>query len=179
MKNKVINIAVRIGILISFLAIGFYAGIMFYEVNAEPKVVIETIQLPAPEPEIIVNEIVKEVRVEVPVIKEVEVYQPLKHFESLESLITWLSFDDTNTHITLTVHSDGNLDFNTACEQFALQLQERALEQGYIINLQGIGTFTDGVLIGRGHMVNSTIIGNDVYFIEPQTDEVWVGARLE
>ena len=43
---------------------------------------------------------------------------------------------------------------------------------------QSGGLTTEEVIRGP-HAINSTIIGNDIYFIDPQTDDYWVAYVLE
>jgi hypothetical protein len=85
------------------------------------------------------------------------------HFSSLRELRTWLYQDDTDTnpeHLT-----QGELD----CDDYALTLQKHALEDGYIVSLRFVDTTGDGRL---NHAMNTAVIGNKVYSIEPQDDVV-------
>jgi len=82
---------------------------------------------------------------------------PPKNFPSLEALQDWLAKDDTNSH----EYIEGEFD----CDDFALMLQQHAFEDGYKIDMQ----YSDNDDL---HAMNSTIIGNYFYFIEPQNDEV-------
>lgn len=82
---------------------------------------------------------------------------PPKNFPSLEALQDWLAEDDTDSH----EYIEGEFD----CDDFALMLQQHAFEDGYKIDMQ----YSDNDDL---HAMNSTIIGNYFYFIEPQNDEV-------
>jgi len=82
---------------------------------------------------------------------------PPKNFPSLEALQDWLAEDDTDSH----EYIEGEFD----CDDFALMLQQHAFEDGYKIDMQ----YSDNDDL---HAMNSTIIGNYFYFIEPQKDEV-------
>jgi len=85
------------------------------------------------------------------------------HFGTLWELRTWLAQDDTDTnpeHLT-----PGDLD----CDDYALTLQKHALQDGYIVSAQVVDSDGDGLL---DHAMNTAVIGNEVYIIEPQTDAV-------
>jgi hypothetical protein len=84
-----------------------------------------------------------------------------REFESLAELKAWLAEDDSNT--TLYIFGSGCMA-NYDCDDFAAALVYNALRDGYAVSLQ----------IEGNHMLNSAIIGNEIYFIEPQTDEVWL-----
>jgi hypothetical protein len=108
----------------------------------------------------------KEIIVEKLVEKPIE----LREFVSLQELVDWLEQDDTDS----TLYFTGMVDFfaspgsNYDCDDFAYRLQKSALAQGYLMSTEII------VEKGAQHMINSTSIGNNIYFIEPQTDEVWL-----
>jgi hypothetical protein len=83
-----------------------------------------------------------------------------REFESLDELKACLDRDDTDS--TLYILGAGCLT-NYDCDDYAVALVHNALLDGYSVSLQ----------IEGNHMLNSTIIGNKVYFIEPQSDKVW------
>jgi hypothetical protein len=84
-----------------------------------------------------------------------------REFGSVNELRAWLAQDDTDS--TLYIFGAGCMsDYD--CDDYAVALVNNALADGYAVSLQVEGN----------HMLNSTIIGNDIYFIEPQNDEVWL-----
>jgi hypothetical protein len=126
-----------------------------------------------------------------------------REFETKRQLEWWLAADDTDTnpeHLT-----QGELD----CDDYALTLQKHALYDGvggyFILNTQGVdyelvydkspegnpfyieGGYEYDSVTGANlgevgdpdHMMNLTIIGNDVYLIEPQTDWITLWGRLD
>ncbi|MDH5695994.1 MAG: hypothetical protein OEZ00_05250 [Dehalococcoidia bacterium] len=104
------------------------------------------------------------------VIKEVVVEKPIElcEFTSLEELKTWLAEDDTDEYVHLVAGKDGvcRQSDKYDCDDYAFQLQRRAAESGFLMSV---------VIIqkqGKPHMINLTCIGNDIYYIEPQTDRV-------
>jgi len=105
------------------------------------------------------------------VIKEVIVEKPIElhEFTSLEELKAWLAEDDTNEYVHLVAGEDGvcRQSDKYDCDDYALQLQRRAAESGFLISVTIIEKR------GRSHMINLACIGNDIYYIEPQTDQVW------
>jgi hypothetical protein len=89
---------------------------------------------------------------------------PPKNFPSLEALQDWLAEDDTDSR----EYIEGEFD----CDDFALMLQQHAFDDGYKIDIQ----YSDNDDL---HAMNSTIIGNYFYFIEPQNDEVTRVGRVD
>ncbi|TRZ52114.1 MAG: hypothetical protein D4S01_03525 [Dehalococcoidia bacterium] len=102
---------------------------------------------------------------------EVVVAKPIepREFTSLEELKSWLAEDDTNECIHLVAGEDGvcPLDVKYDCDDYALQLQRQAARSGFLMSVAIIEER------GKPHMINLACIGNDICYIEPQTDEVW------
>jgi hypothetical protein len=94
--------------------------------------------------------------VEVEVVKEIP--RQLNYFISLEELKDWLKKDKTNTLVA----SYPNFD----CDDYAYELQQRAIKDGYIISTELDWKEHEY------HMLNSVRIGKDIYFVEPQDDTV-------
>jgi hypothetical protein len=89
-----------------------------------------------------------------------------EHFGSLQDLRTWLAKDKTDIKGGEVEHlTQGELD----CDDYALTLQKHALQHGYIVSLRFVDTTGEGRL---DHAMNTAVIGNKVYSIEPQTDRV-------
>ena len=83
-----------------------------------------------------------------------------REFKSVDELKAWLAQDDTES--TLYIFGAACLS-NYDCDDYAVALERNALLDGYAVSLQ----------IENDHVLNSTVIGNEIYFIEPQSDEVW------
>ena len=112
------------------------------------------------EPFIVQKEIIVEKLIEKPI--------ELREFVSLQELVDWLEQDETDTTLYFTARMDlSNPDSKYDCDDFAYRLQKNALVEGYLMSTEII------LKEKEHHMINSTSIGNDIYFIEPQTDEVW------
>ena len=105
---------------------------------------------------IVPNYVEKPVKVEV--VREVP--RQLKYFASLEGLKGWLEQDTTDSLIPSYPGFD--------CDDYAYKLQQRAVKDGYIISTELV--WKDG----QYHMLNSALIGKDIYFVEPQDDTVWL-----
>jgi len=127
----------------------------------------------APETEhttpMIVEEVIVSEGVTVVVMKETPVQ--FRYFDSERELAEFLEQDDTDSVIRFVSEADFSYD----CDDYARALRRRALEQGFLMSLQLV---TDGEIFGvkvsdfaRPHMGNLTMIGNDIYYIEPSTDE--------
>ena len=105
------------------------------------------------------------------IVKNVIVEKPIKQseFASLEELKKWLAEKSVTKSIFFFVIPDGTQASSNKydCDDYALDLQKRALEDGYLMSTSIIEKQ------GQLHMINLATIGNDVYYIEPQTDEVW------
>ncbi len=105
------------------------------------------------------------------VIKEVIVEKHIEfgEFTSLEQLRAWLAEDDTDEYIHLVAGNDGvcRQSDNYDCDDYAAQLQLRAAKSGFLMSVTIIEEQ------GKPHMINLACIGNNICYIEPQTDEVW------
>ena len=84
-----------------------------------------------------------------------------RQFTSLEELKAWLAGND--------IDKREYIEFTYDCDDFAQDLMIAALEDGYLISTE----------LWSCHMLNSTIIGNDIYTIEPMTDGVQFVGELD
>jgi hypothetical protein len=91
-----------------------------------------------------------------------------KEFESLDALKAWLAEDDSDSSLYF-FGSACLPSSNYDCDDYATALMYNALCDGYLVSLQ----------IDGNHMLNSTMIGNDIYFIEPQDDKVWLWGQRD
>lgn len=116
--------------------------------------------------------------VEKPVVQKVEVLQKIAPFESLASLEQWLG-NTAVINIGFSIAGQNGPDTRFDCDDYATGLQAKALQDGYLISVEVIRPAEYNALFqqkqlpeGEIHAINSAIIGNEVYFIEPQTKEV-------
>jgi outer membrane murein-binding lipoprotein Lpp len=84
-----------------------------------------------------------------------------RQFTSVEELKAWLASNDINAREYIPDTYD--------CDDFARDLMIAALEDGYLVSTE----------LWSCHMLNSTIIGNDIYTIEPMTDGVQFVGELD
>jgi hypothetical protein len=125
--------------------------------------------------------------VEKVVIRRVETPQPLYHFQSVLELEQWLeNFGQLYIRFDVAEEETGQLVKEFDCDDYALRLQEEALRDGYIISFEVIRSEEYNSLFeqkrlprGATHAVNSVIVGNEVYYIEPQTSEIVFAAYLD
>ena len=147
--------------------------------------VVSSIFIATKEPETVVEyrEVIKEVpKVEKQIeyrdiVKEIIVEKPIEQseFSSKEELEKWLAEDDTEGNVYFFVRADGT-EVSSAkydCDDYAVDLQKRALKDGYLMSASVVEKED------QLHMINLVTIGNDVYYIEPQTDEVWFYSHLD
>jgi DNA-binding response OmpR family regulator len=132
------------------------------EVVHEVEVVKEVV-----EKEIEYREVVKEVTIEKPIEQ--------REFASKEELENWLVEDDGGKSVYFFVRADGTEASSDKydCDDYALELQRRATKDGFLMSVTIIEKDDNP------HMINLVTIGNDVYYIEPQTDEVWFYCNLD
>jgi len=160
------------------------SGFIGYNFPREPKVeYLETIkEVPV---EVIIERVVHEpyfviqnVPVYVDRVKEVEkivkTFVKLREFENIKELKEWLG----GGPVLL-------IGENIDCDDYALYLQKRGMADGYFVSFEAITwqennrLFKDKARPGEFHALNSVIIGNKFYYIEPQTNEVVLGAYLD
>lgn len=171
-------------IIISCLCCWAVGVTVIPRINSEPQVVTQTeyidhivtvpsekvIEKPVYVDRVVeVEKIVEEV-VEVVVIKHRDI--SVRQWEDLEQFKEWVQAN----LVSLTPMGNYKLD----CDDYAMRLQEKALAQGYplschlVVNGHILGKkVSDGYL----HMGNLVIIGNDIYYVEPQPDDfkiVWL-----
>lgn len=157
-----------VAIAISFM--GFYClGAFIGKATFEPKVITQTETLVQTVTEY--QTVEKIVYVDKPVVeyvdKIVEVPRELRDFSSFEELEQWLS----------NIIWFKQPDFD--CDDFALQVQDRALNDGYKLNVELIQSSEYNRLFKKAklppnkiHAINSALIGNKAYYIEPQNYEI-------
>ncbi len=106
----------------------------------------------------------------------------LRNFNDLEELNQWLVIVNMSTTTIYFERPGVTVD----CDDFALTLQRKALDSGYLMSFQIIGpgkynNLFQGSKIPPNtlHAIDLAIIGNKAYYIEPQTGEVVVAADLD
>ena len=138
-------------------------GLMYADMLAEKDVEINDLQLEIESLNLRIIEL--ENRPPEIITETIYEYKDLRYFNDTEELFAWLAQDNTDGFISFTNGYD--------CDDYARDLQKAAANDGYLIS-----TELDYIL-GKLHMINSTIIGNNLYFVEPQTDRFWMRTVLD
>ena len=118
-----------------------------------------------------------EVPVEIPVV--------LKDWDSLESLEEFLINDDTEKTVIIIADSEGKIIFDNQCEEYALQLRDRAMATGMYLSVAALHPkeyekwYSKQAKPNQYHAICIAVIGNELWYIEPQTDEHWLALYLD
>jgi hypothetical protein len=168
--------------------------------HARPDIIgyVKNSRYPVPEP--VYLEVEKPVPVEQPV-RTAEVTQPvyvekevpvpievpvaLKDWDSPEQLFEFLKNDDTDQCIILTADSQGQISLNGQCEDYALQLRNRAMAIGRYLSIEVLNPveyekwYGQPVRGDRYHAICMARIGNEFWYIEPTNDKAWLALYLD
>jgi 2-polyprenyl-6-methoxyphenol hydroxylase-like FAD-dependent oxidoreductase len=105
----------------------------------------------------------------------------LGSFNNLEELEQWL--EETRNVTTIRFQSTDTI---VDCDDYALELQQKALADGYLISFQIIEPDKYNSIFESGklppdtlHAINLVLIGNTAHYIEPQTGEIVFAAYLD
>jgi len=100
-------------------------------------------------------------------VRETVVFKPLSEFPSKEALESWCQ-----ENIAVLMCDDPD---KADCDDYAEYLQRKAAEDGYLLSVCPV---MDGKVYGvkvtdvpGAHMGNLAMIGNEIYYIEPQPGE--------
>ena len=173
------------------LSILFGAGAAVGQATPEPQTTTNTnTQLnvgfqPAVECRLVETHTVQYVEKPVTQVKYVErvrnVPVELRNFSDLEELKQWLEGRKNVTTVRFQ-----SADTLVDCDDYAYELQQKALADGYVMSFQIIepdkynGFFESGKLPPNTlHAINLVLIGNTAHYIEPQTGEVVFAAYLD
>jgi len=194
MRNKWNNkavMAIKTLVAVVILAILFSTGVVIGQATSAPQTTtntntnLNTSFKPTVETQLVETHTVQYVDRPVTEIKYVERIKripiELRNFSDLEELKQWL--EDRKNVTTVRFQSpNGTVD----CDDYALEMQQKALADGYIMSFEIIGESEYNVLFKTPlppsqslHAINLVIIGNDAYYIEPQTDEIVFAAQLD
>jgi len=105
----------------------------------------------------------------------------LGNLNDLDELKQWLG----NRMNVTTIHLQSPAD-EADCDDDAREMQSAALVDGHIVSFQIIGRskynalFKNKLQHGQSlHAINLAIIGNDIYYIEPQTGKIVFAMHLD
>jgi len=181
--------------ILGTLALIFCAGGYLGQATFKPQVIVDheirtidrIIEKVTYEPiETVIEKVVYK-PVETTVIQRIEAPTPLSRFQNLDELKQWLGnigvldirFDVVDEEISQRVQ-------RFDCDDYAIRLQEKAMRDGYMMSFEVIHPIEYNALFkqkriqdGAIHAINSVILRNKVYYIEPQTREVVFAAYLD
>jgi len=185
--KKVAECAAGIGIITAAYAAG--AGVIPLDFNliipGKASAAIDHVVVPTVEVKLIETstvEYIEETIVETKYIDVVrEVPTKLRNFKSFDELRAWL----TRQNRILTVRfTDDTAVID--CDDYALEIQTRAITEGYIVSFQIIDIkqynemFTVQLPESQSlHAINLALIENSVYYFEPQTGEIVHAACID
>lgn len=176
--------ALRILTAVGVLVLTYYAGV--FSSRAEPGSQATVVVKPTVECRLVERHTIHYVDRPVTMVRSVSLVETvppeLRNFNSLEELRQWLAAVDANTTTVYFQSPDAVVD----CDDYALDLQRRALDDGYIISFEVISQSEYTALFQSElpssqslHAINLAIIGNSAYYIEPQTNEIVFVAYLD
>jgi hypothetical protein len=93
-------------------------------------------------------------------------WQIVREFRDEEEMRLWLLQDNTDSNEYITNQFD--------CDDFARLLQARAYKDGYVMS---VALVTQGE--NEWHFDNGCFIGNNFYYIEPQSDQFWLRSKID
>ncbi|MFH1382159.1 MAG: hypothetical protein ABIH70_04610 [Chloroflexota bacterium] len=175
-------------VLLALLAVGIKGVLFFVDAAAsQAKPVPQTTVIgPVVEARLVEMKTIQYVDRPVTVVEHVErvekVTVSLRNFNDLDELRQWVAGLNVTTNTVYLQNPEITLD----CDDFALTLQDRALDDGYRMSFQIIETDRYNTLFQNTkmppdtlHAINLAIIGNEAYYIEPQTGEIVLAAYLD
>ena len=177
-------------LILASMALIFCAGVYIGQVTFKPQVIIEPkIQtkfidrvIHIPVEKVVEKEIY--IPVEKVVVQDIETYKPLRHFQDLDELEGWLGQEVLFVGIDVVDERTGKFIKRWECADYAIRLQEKALKDGYIMSFEVIHhseynrLFKQKIPYGSSHAINSVIIGNEIYYSEPQNHEIVFVANI-
>jgi len=191
MRNNKIATAAKTLIGIVALSLVFCIGARFAQATYEPQTTadinanINISNSPSVECRVIETHTVEYVEKPVTEVQYVErvrrVPVELRNFTDLEELKQWLEGRKNVTTVRFQ-----SADTLVDCDDYAYELQQKALADGYVMSFQIIepdkynGLFESSELLPNTlHAINLVLIGNTAHYIEPQTGEIVFAAHLD
>ena len=110
-------------------------------------------------------------------------------WQSVDELKAWLEYD--NAPLILKADASGVVKFNGRCEDVAFQARDRAYEVGKRLDTEIITRqetikyqqYLSGDVyklgVNDGHYLNKAVVGNEVWFVQSDTDKIWLAYYLD
>jgi len=189
-KNVITRVAMTL-IAIGILSLAFCIGTRFAQTTYKSQTIVDTNAninagfSPIVESRVIATHTVEYVEKPVAEVKYIEritkVPVELRNFTDLEELELWMEGRKNVTAVRFQ-----SADTLVDCDDYALELQQNALVDGYVMSFQIIesgrynGLFESGKLPQNTlHAINLVLIRNNAYYIEPQTGEIVFAANID
>jgi hypothetical protein len=191
MRNRIIKTTLKLiagtGIIVMAYCIG--AGVIPTALGLPGNDYVayapETIRTPTVEARLVETHTVEYIEEKVVETEYIDVIRrvktELKNFTTLNELEDWL----VTTYKQATIHFQ-QTDTAFDCDDYAFEMQQKALEDGYIMSFEiiSISEYNELFAIPLSetdslHAINLAIIGNSVFYIEPQTGETVHAAYLD
>ena len=177
--------------ILAILTLVFCAGAYLGQETFKPQVIIDheiqTVYRVIYKPvETVIEKVVYE-PVERVIVERIETPKLLRHFQNLDELEQWLGIVSVlDIRFDMVDKETGQRIKRFDCEDYAIRLQEKELRDGYIMSFEFIHYLEYNALFkqkqipsGAIHAINLVILGNEVYYVEPQTHEIVFVAYLD
>jgi len=191
MKNNITIKAAMTLITVGLLVLVFCIGTRFAQTTYESQTTVDTnanINIGnslSVESRVIATHTVEYIEKPVTEVKYVERVQivpvELHNFSNLEELKQWMK-GRKNVNTVRFQSADTLVD----CDDYAFELQQKALADGYVMSFQIIEPDKYNSLFESSklppntlHAINLVLIGNAAHYIEPQTGEIVFAAHLD
>ncbi len=169
---------------VAVLNIFFSIGVSIEQATIKPPTM--TVTEPVVNCQLLNSHAVQYVEKPVAVVEYIERTQwvpvELRNFSDIGELKQWLVGVGMNTTTAYFQPPGVSID----CDDYALDMQHKALADGYLMSFEIIGiseynaVFKSKLPPGQGlHAISLVIIGNDAYYIEPQTSEIGFAVHLD
>ena len=190
MRNKIFTGTIMTLVMIGIALLAFYMGngsalaIDKSQTDTDISVSTNKVFSPTVKSRVIATHTVEYIEIPVIEVKNIEqvinVPIELREFTNLEELEQWLG-EKENASVAYFQSSDTIID----CDDYAYQLQQEALVDGYVMSFQIVtpdtynSLFVNKLPLNTLHAINLVLIGNTAHYIEPQTGEIAFAANLD
>jgi len=109
--------------------------------------------------------------------------QGMNDWNSVWELEVFVALDDAP--LVLIAGADGVINFDGQCEDYAFQLRNRAMLQGrhldveFITPIEYFAHFRKHIEPRTVHAINKAIIGNEVWFVDKGSGDIWYQYDLD
>ncbi|MFC1984910.1 hypothetical protein ACFLUW_00730 [Chloroflexota bacterium] len=190
MRNKIFTGTIMTLVVIGIALLAFNMGTGYAPATDKPQndtdinVSTNTSLSPTVESRVIATHTVEYIEKPVTEVKYVErvknIPVELRNFTDLEELKQWMESKKNVTTVRFQ-----SVDTIVDCDDYAFEMQQEALADGYVMSFQIIepdkynSLFENKLPSNTLHAINLVLIGNTAHYIEPQTGEIAFAANLD